>query len=117
MNNDSSTTCLLEPPKIGQNHAESTGLPRRGEEHVTDRQRRDRPLTTAWISDELAVYDFSQKLPEIWQGANRTVRRDLLDCVSLNRNLSDVSLVTQKRKPFDFLAERPFLNNSRGGEI
>jgi len=62
----------------------------------------------------LAVYDFSQKLPEIWQGANRTVRRDLLDCVSLNRHLSDISLVTQKRKPFDSLVKRPSISSSRG---
>jgi hypothetical protein len=62
----------------------------------------------------LAVYDFSQNLPEIWRGSNWTVRREVLECVSLNRTLSDASLALIKRRPFDFLVERPFLKQSRG---
>jgi len=62
----------------------------------------------------LAVFDFSQNLANIWRGSNFTVRRELLDCVSSNRMLSDVSLVLTKRKPFDFLVERPVLKKSRG---
>ncbi len=62
----------------------------------------------------LSVFDFSQNLPEIWRGSNSAVRRDILECVSLNRHVSDVSLYLVKRKPFDFLAEQPFLKNTRG---
>ena len=65
----------------------------------------------------LGVFDFSQNLVEIWRGSNSAVQRELLDCVSLNRTLSDVSLYLVKRKPFDIFAERPFLKNSRGDWI
>jgi hypothetical protein len=62
----------------------------------------------------LALFDFSQNLVELWRGSNSDVRREILDCVSLNRTVSDVSLCVTKRKPFDYLAERPFLQNGRG---
>jgi hypothetical protein len=65
----------------------------------------------------LAIYDWSQNAAEIWRGSNNAVRREILDSVCLNRTLSDVSLVTTKRKPFDVLAERPLLNKSRDGGI
>jgi hypothetical protein len=61
-----------------------------------------------------ALFDFSQNLVELWRGSNTDVRREILDCVSLNRTVSDVSLCITKRKPFDFLAERPFVANGRG---
>ncbi|WP_145376706.1 recombinase family protein [Symmachiella dynata] len=68
---------------------------------------------------ELAVtlFDWTQKAAEIWRGSNNTVRRDILDAVCLNRVVSDVNLVLEKRKPFDTLAERPDLENSRGDRI
>ncbi|GAB4138394.1 MAG: hypothetical protein Tsb009_06590 [Planctomycetaceae bacterium] len=71
--------------------------------------------TAGNVGGELAltVFDFSQNLGEIWRGSNFAVRREILNCVSLNRTLGDLSLVLAKRKPFDFLAERPFLKNSR----
>jgi len=64
----------------------------------------------------LKAFDFSQNLAQIWRGSNSAVRRELLDCVSLNRTLSDVSLCLEKRKPFDVFAERvqsglPFSNH------
>lgn len=65
----------------------------------------------------LAVFDFSQNLPEIWRGSNSQRKRELLEVVSLNRKVSDVSLVLTKRRPFDFLVERPFLKKSRGDRI
>ena len=65
----------------------------------------------------LAVLDFSQKLPEIWHGSNSAQKRAVLDCVSLNRALSDVSLCVAKRKPFDYLAKNPFLKKTRGDWI
>ncbi len=65
----------------------------------------------------LGVLDFSQRAAEIWHGSNNAVRREILDVVYLNRALSDVSLVTTKRKPFDILAERPLLKKTRGDWI
>ncbi len=65
----------------------------------------------------LAVFEFSQNLAGLWQRSNSTGKREILECVSLNRAASDVTLYVQKRKPFDFLAERPFFNNGRGDRI
>ena len=63
----------------------------------------------------LALFDFSQNLVDLWRGSNSEEKRDILECVSLNRTVDSVSLCVVKRKPFDFLAERPFLRNGRGG--
>jgi hypothetical protein len=65
----------------------------------------------------LALFDWSQKAAEVWQGSNNTVRRRILDAVCLNRTLSDVTLVTTKRKPFDQLAERLKNDFSRDDRI
>lgn len=65
----------------------------------------------------LALFDFSQRVADIWHGSNSEVKREILDCVSLNRTVSAVSLCLQKRKPFDVLAEWAFLKSGRGGRI
>lgn len=65
----------------------------------------------------LAVFDFSQNLVGLWGRSNSEVRREILDCVSLNRTVSDTTLCVTKRKPFDFLAERAFLKNGRAAGI
>ena len=65
----------------------------------------------------LAIFDWSQKAAEIWRGSNNAVRREILDCVCLNRTLSDVSLFTVKRNPFDILAEGFLVQSSRGDWI
>jgi len=62
----------------------------------------------------LTVFDFSQNLARIWNGSNSAVKREILECVSLNRTLGELTLVLEKRKPFDYLAERPFLKDGRG---
>ena len=62
----------------------------------------------------LAVFEFSQKVPEIWRGSKMLQKRRILETLSLNRIVGDVTLVLEKRKPFDELAERPFLKKSRG---
>ncbi len=74
-------------------------------------------LDPAFGQAALAVYDFSQNLPEIWRGSNSAQKRAILECVSLNRTVSDVSLVLTKRRPFDFFAERPLLRKTRGDWI
>ena len=53
----------------------------------------------------------------MWRGSNNRVRREILDSVCLNRSLTDVNLVTKKRKPFDVFAERLEMENSRGDSI
>ena len=63
----------------------------------------------------LSVYDFSQNLVKIWEGSDSAQRRTILECVSLNRVLTDASLCVTKRRPFDWLAERPFLEIGRSG--
>lgn len=65
----------------------------------------------------LALFDFSQRVADIWYGSNSETKREILDCVSLNRTMTATTLCLEKRKPFDYLAERPFLKNGRGAGI
>ncbi len=65
----------------------------------------------------LKLFDWSQQAADLWRGSNNAVRREILDAVCLNRTLSDVSLVIEKRKPFDVLAKRPDLKKSRAERI
>ena len=65
----------------------------------------------------LSLFDWSQRAADLWRGSNNALRREILDSVCLNRTLSDVSLVTTKRKPFDVFAERLEMENSRGDWI
>ena len=65
----------------------------------------------------LAVFEFSQKIPEIWRGSKMDQKREILESLSLNRLLGDVTLVVEKRKPFDELAKRPLVTPSRGDRI
>lgn len=65
----------------------------------------------------LALFDWAQNAADRWLGSNNAIRREILDSICLNRTLSDVSLVTTKRKPFDVFAERLDLENSRGDRI
>lgn len=63
------------------------------------------------------VFDFNQNAAETWRGSNMHQKREILDLVCLNRTLSDVSLDTTMRKPFDGLAERLKNENSRSDRI
>ena len=63
------------------------------------------------------IFDFSQKAANLWESSNITLKRDLLETLSLNRAVSDVSLCITKRKPFDMLAEQPKFEKSRGVKI
>ena len=60
------------------------------------------------------IFELSQRASDLWGGSNNTLKRDLLETLSLNRTVSDVSLCITKRKPFDILAERPKIEESRG---
>jgi site-specific DNA recombinase len=62
----------------------------------------------------VAVFDWAQHAAETWRGSNIALKREILDSVCLNRILSDVSLVTIKRKPFDVFAEGLNSTDSRG---
>ncbi|MEX2170019.1 MAG: recombinase family protein [Pirellulales bacterium] len=65
----------------------------------------------------LALFDFTQKAADFWRGSNITVKREILDLICLNRALSDVTLVTVKRKPFDHFANKADLSPSWGTRI
>lgn len=65
----------------------------------------------------LALFDWAQRAGDLWRGSNNGIRREVLDLICLNRTLSDTSLVTEKRKPFDVFAKRLDLKDSRGDSI
>jgi hypothetical protein len=60
------------------------------------------------------LIDWSQKAVNVWRGSNTTARRQILDSICLNRQVSDVARVTTKRKPFEFWVERLDLKKTRG---
>lgn len=66
------------------------------------------------VRTALGVFEFAQNAAQIWRGSKMDQKREILESVSLNRMLGDVTLVVEKRKPFDELAKRPFVTNSRG---
>ena len=53
----------------------------------------------------LKLFDFMQNTADSWRRSNMTQKRELLGAISLNRLVSDVKLVLEKRKPFDIAAE------------
>ncbi len=63
----------------------------------------------------LRVFEWTQKLPETWRGSKMALRREILESVTLNRTVSDISFCTEKRKPFDFLAEGHLVQNGTPG--
>ena len=65
----------------------------------------------------LAVFDWCQNASQNWLSSNKSVRREILDTVCLNRQLSDVSLCLEMRRPFRELAERPNSGNGQGNRI
>ncbi|MCX7424663.1 MAG: recombinase family protein [Planctomycetia bacterium] len=65
----------------------------------------------------LALFDWTQRAADVWRGSNNALRREILNCVCLNRTLGDLSLYLAKRKPFDVLAEGLEIENSRGDWI
>ena len=74
-------------------------------------------VTSAGGELAMTLFDCSQKAAEVWHGSNNAIRREILDSVCLNRTLSDVNLVSTKRKPFDVFAEGLKSENSRGNRI
>ncbi|MCA9101667.1 MAG: hypothetical protein KDA63_10980 [Planctomycetales bacterium] len=65
----------------------------------------------------LALFDWTQSAAGIWLGSNIRTKREILESVCLNHTLTDVTLDTTKRKPFDVLAEGLTLQYSRGDRI
>ena len=65
----------------------------------------------------LGIFEFAQNAAQIWRGSKMDQKREILEAVSLNRTLGDVTLVVEKRKPFDELAKRPSVTSSRGDMI
>lgn len=65
----------------------------------------------------LAIFWFSQKVQDIWRSSKMLEKRRILEVVSLSRVPGDVTLVVEKRKPFDELAKRLKIQLSRGDRI
>ncbi|HOF18341.1 MAG TPA: recombinase family protein [Phycisphaerae bacterium] len=86
------------------------------------KRRRDIPAGRRDIGNRrgdsaVRLFDWSQQAASLWRGSNNHERRQILEAVCLNRTLSDVSLVTLKRKPFDVLVKRPSVQPNRGDKI
>ena len=73
-------------------------------------------LDPADVRATLAVFQVSQEIPQTWRGSKMLEKRRILETLSLNRILGDVSRVTEKRKPFDEVAERPEIQLNRGNQ-
>ena len=69
------------------------------------------------VRTALGVFEFAQNAAQIWRGSKMDQKREILESVSLNRLLGDVTLVLEKRKPFDELAKRPLVTPRRGDRI
>ena len=65
----------------------------------------------------LAAFELSQTLKEKWLTADYRAKRKILEIVSLNFRLVDVTLVPEWRKPFDVLAEGLDSEDSRAERI
>lgn len=65
----------------------------------------------------LAVFDFMQNAADLWRRSNMAQKREILSAVALNRHVSDVKLVLEKRKPFGITAEGPSFHFGRSDRI
>jgi predicted DNA-binding transcriptional regulator AlpA len=80
-----------------------------------DRQLEENPRIDAKRGElALAVFDFMQNAADLWKRSKPPLRREILAAVSLNRRVSDVSLVLEKRKPFDIADEGLISHFGRG---
>ncbi|MBI5724307.1 MAG: recombinase family protein [Planctomycetes bacterium] len=82
-----------------------------------DNLERCRDIDAARGDNAIRVFDWSQQAADLWRGSNNTERREILETICLNRTLSDVTLCTEKRRPFNVLAERPSCQSNRGERI
>ncbi len=69
------------------------------------------------VRTAIGVFQFAQNAAQIWRGSKMDQKREILESVSLNRLLGDVTLVLEKRNPFDELVKRPLVTPSRAGGI
>ncbi len=65
----------------------------------------------------LSLFKCSQALGNLWNGSNLALKRQLLEIVSLNRDVSDVSLCLKKSKPFDVIEKIAVFKKSRRDRI
>ncbi|MCL2640337.1 MAG: recombinase family protein [Phycisphaerales bacterium] len=86
-------------------------------DQLRDRLANAKPPSEEFRNRVLETFDFAQNVGERWKVSDTDVRRQILVSTLLKRSLSDVSLVTTKRKPFDVFTEGPFLDASRGDRI
>ena len=65
----------------------------------------------------IQLFDWTQRADEDWHGSKIAKKRAILESLSLNRTLSDVSLCLTKRRPFRELSKRPSIQPNRGDRI
>lgn len=92
--------------------AKSEDLKREAEQVERNLEQADR-MDPSRGQAALAVFDWCQNAAQTWLGSNKEVRREILDLVCLNRQVSSASLCLEMRRPFRELAERPFSKQSR----
>jgi len=90
---------------------------RRDLDGVTRQLTEEFTVNTDFVEMAEKVFNLTQKAADTWLGSNSVIRRELLDVLSLNRGLTNTSLVVTWNKPFDALAEQPKTENGRGGGI
>ena len=71
--------------------------------------RRGGDICAEGVAGAVALSSWTQNLVEIWRGSNIYDRRVFLEAICLNCDVGPRSLELIKKRPFDVLAERPFL--------
>ena len=98
-------------------HVKKTAELKQEATRIQDELARLSSGTTAYPTLPLAVFDWTQRLPETWRGSNALAKREILETISLNRKVDGATLWLEKRKPFDFLIEGLSVQLSRSERI
>lgn len=86
-------------------------------EHVQQDLSAETKVNAEYIEVIEAAFNLSQKAAETWQRSNWTVKRELLEIFSLNRELSVSSLDLTWNKLFELLANSADFKDGRGDRI
>ena len=86
-------------------------------ESVRGKMARETKVNEDFIQMAEKAFDFAQDAAKTWLGSNSQLRRELLQILSLNRELDEASLYVTWAKPFDSLANQAVLKDNRGDRI
>ncbi len=65
----------------------------------------------------LTAFDFIENALDLWKRSKTGVRREILAAITLNRRVSDLILVLEKRNPFDIAVEGHVFHFGRGDRM